>query len=150
MSISVEPTTSSVTLAVTSTSAVVNKITNLMEGLENISIPPLPSLAASYKPIPTRNPVFDILQTLDGFTDIASGTMKHGGSAGSFSESEIASYRALLALNSISLFSCLMVLVGYFWMLRKYPGIMQRLSLKLCACMAATELLLHVRSHQIS
>ncbi|KAG8936577.1 hypothetical protein FRC03_004855 [Tulasnella sp. 419] len=60
-----------------------------------------------------------------------------------FSTGEANAYRALLATNCLSLISCIVVLTAYLTMLYKYPRIMQRLSLRLCACMAGADLVLH-------
>ncbi|KAG8906273.1 hypothetical protein FRB99_007210 [Tulasnella sp. 403] len=53
-------------------------------------------------------------------------------------------YRALLAVNSISIVCCIFVLVGYELLRRWYPRIMKRLSLRLVACMAATDVVFHI------
>ncbi|KAG8869693.1 hypothetical protein FRB97_000801 [Tulasnella sp. 331] len=63
--------------------------------------------------------------------------------AAPWAEQEVTAYRALLAVNGASIACCVSVLVAYWLIRRWYPRIMGRLSLKLVACMAATELVLH-------
>ncbi|KAG9032474.1 hypothetical protein FRB95_001449 [Tulasnella sp. JGI-2019a] len=63
--------------------------------------------------------------------------------AAPWAEQEITAYRALLAVNAASIACCVLVLLAYWIIRRCYPRIMRRLSLKLVACMAVTELILH-------
>jgi len=53
-------------------------------------------------------------------------------------------FNAVLATNSISVAACLLVIMAYFFLQRKYPQVMSRTSLKLSIAMACSDAIYHV------
>lgn len=53
-------------------------------------------------------------------------------------------FNAVLATNSISVAACLLVIIAYFFLRRKYPQVLSRTSLKLSIAMACSDTIYHV------